>query len=90
MEPLPEMKPDSTILSPFALVTEDGAKCRFASTGTAIIIEDNLVTYICSDGEVILGDLIPGPIWSALKAELSPDGNTVLRTDRVNLAKIWR
>ena len=51
----------------------DGSDCNFM-TGATAGIDGERINYGCSDGEDILGDLMPGTPWQANKVQVAPAG----------------
>ncbi len=94
-EPLPE--PDliaEKTSSAWVLQLDDGDLCNLA-TGATGMVGDKRITYVCSpanpkEGEtvVILGDPMPGPVWTAEKATLAlRDGKLVTVTTAMALVR---
>lgn len=89
LEPLPQEIPPSEIKSVLAFELEDGTKCSFASTGTMIPLGDSYISYFCTDGGVIIGNLEIGQVWYAEK--VIPGGeDSMTETVKVKLLKVWK
>ncbi len=74
--PTPDIIAEKTS-SAWLLQLDDGAICNLA-TGATGLVGDKRITYVCSSADprngdqvVILGEPLPGPIWTAEKATLA-------------------
>ncbi len=72
---------------------DDGSVCSLL-TGTTVLIEDAPVTYVCSDSEVLLGEIDQsGERWQVQKASISNDeeGNFSAEATRtVTVVTAWQ
>ena len=72
---------------------EDGNYCS-PFTGTLPPLKDQMAYYGCSgaEGEVLVGDLVPGKVWTAKEGVAAFDGtNWVLKSQKqVNIDTVWQ
>ncbi len=96
-EPLPAPSvPDDTSGHAWLVELPDGTVCEFA-TGATGGVDGERINYLCPGPDpdqqvVILGDLQPGAVWTAMRVTLSgamPD-LTVVESDLTPVRTVWR
>lgn len=95
-KPLPEVANKAltqTVVALWEMRLDDSSTCTLVA-GLNLTVEGKPVTYVCSDGEVLLGDIDrSGAIWSVDKALLANDdqGNfTITERNQVGILTAWQ
>lgn len=90
-EPLPHRTPNEATPRPWLVELADGVACGFL-TGASTGIEGDRANYGCTDGWAILGDPLPGQVWTAKQAriQVTQEGPTLVDSARVELKTVWR
>ncbi len=84
--PAPESTPAQT--HPWFLQLADQTICNFFTGATGLVNGERL-TYGCSDGWSIVGDLQHDTVWTATEVLLAPRSFNVQKTARVQIAMVW-
>ena len=85
---LPARGTVSPVKSAWAFVLADGTNCIFVGGATASF-EGQRISYSCSDGWSILGNLREGQVWTARKVRLSSDLSSIEESVRVFIKIVW-
>jgi hypothetical protein len=93
-EPLPEPDVPAEALAgnkAWLVELDDGTFCYFLS-GATLVFDEKRINYGCLDDSSILGDLQPGPIWTAERVIIghSEDGFFVQEAETVAIRTVWQ